>query len=444
MEREALRTGGTTSRRDVLGALAASSTIGVGGLAGCISRGDGGTPTPEEPPTFLLSTAQSGPYGRVGENERNGFELAVRHVNEGGGLVEAGAFDALNGDGIGGLQVETTTVDTEGSGETARSNVLPHVDDGSAAMICGGVSGSVARAHRDLAAEHDVSFMAGSTILDEFAGERCAPTTYRELYTTSALVEALGPALADAVGESATYYQIYTNAPEGEALRNAVNDYFSDADAIDWQRHGNEAIQSGTTGFDDEIERAASGHPDAVFLDLFGIDAINGLSAAVDGLPEEIQIIVPLIDDSLGSVLGSDVEGVIGTIPWDAAIDARYTDTYDSAYVSQHGPSAGGQAQTGSATAHVTYVQTLQFAAAIARAESVDPEDVRAELEGHEYDVGLGSQTLQACNHQATRSVPVVRGTSSRSSSGNYFELLELVDGVVGDCQESPGSDCSM
>lgn len=444
MEREDQRSGGATSRRRVLRALAASGTIGTGGLAGCIADGGSSTPTPDEAPTFLLSTVQSGPYGRVGEHERNGFELAVRHINEGGGLVDAGAFDELNGDGVLGLEVESTTLDSEGSGETARSNVLPYVNDGTATMLCGGASGSVARAHRDIAAEHGVPFMAGTALLDEFAGEQCAPSMYRELYTASALMEALGPALVDEVGESATYFQIYADTPEGEELKDAVNGYFTDADAPDWTPHGNMAVQSGSTDFTDVIQRASSGHPDAVFLNLYGIDAINALSAAADGLREGAQVVVPLIDDSLSRVAGSDVAGVLGTTPWDAGVDSGYTDAYDSAYVSQYGRSAGGNAQSGSGTAHVTYVQTLQFAAAAQRAESFDHADVRSELEGNEYDAGLGSQTLQSCNHQATRSVPVVRGTSSRHSSGNYFELLSVVDDVVRGCHESPATACSL
>lgn len=435
--------GGPTSRRRILESLAAGATVGTTGLAGCISGGGSTTPTPEEPPTFLLSTARSGPYGRVGENEQNGFELAVRHLNQGGGLVEAGAFDELDGDGVLGHEVDSLVLDSEGSGKTARSNVLPYVNDDEATMICGGIRASVARAHRDIAAEHDVPFMAGTTLLDEFAGEQCSATTYRELYSSSALMEALGPALADEVGESIAYYQLYTDAPEGEDLKSAVNGYFSGADAPDWRPRGNEAIQPGSTNFEDDVKQAASGRPGAVFLNMFGIDVINALSVAVDVLPEETQIVIPYIDDSLGYLAGSDVAGVIGTTPWDPEIESQYTDTYHSTYVTRYGMSAGGKAQTGSATAHVTYVQTLQFAAAAERAGSFDPEAIRAELEGTEYDVGLGSQEIQACNHQATRPVPVVRGTESRSAR-TFFDLLDLADDVVEGCQESPADSCSL
>lgn len=445
MERESNRVeSGTSTRRRVLAAVAAGGAAGIGGLAGCISSGSGGTPTPREPPTFALSTVQSGPYGRIGRKERNGFEMAVDHINNGGGLVDAGAFDALTGDGLLGHEVETATFDSEGSADVARSKLTPRVDGGNATMICGGVRADVVRAHRDLASEHGVPFMAGTTLLDELAGEQCSATTYRELYSSGALMRGLGPTLADEVGESVVYYQLYTDAPEGEDLKDAVNGYFSGADSPNWQPRGNEAIRSGSTSFEEVFERATSGRPGAIFLNLFGIDAINALSAAADVVSDDVQIVVPVIDDSLEYVVGSGVADVIGTVPWDPSIDAEYADAYDSAYVAQYGRSAGGEAESGSGTAHVTYVQTLQYAAAAERAGSYNADDIRSELEGHQYAVGAGDQQIQACNHQSDRAVPVVRGTSSRGANGNHFELLAHADGVIAGCDESPASSCSL
>jgi len=110
--------------------------------------------------------------------------------------------------------------------------------------------------------------------------------------------------------------------------------------------------------------------------------------------------------------------------------EGEYADAYDSAYVSSYGTIAGGDAATGSGTAHVTYTQTLQFAAAAERAGSFDLGAIQSALEGHEYDTGGGDQRLQACNHQASRAVPVVRGRSSQDLAGtsSYFDHH---DGVV-------------
>lgn len=445
MEREEQQvTGGTTSRRRVLETLAAGSAAGLGGLAGCLSGGSGGTPTPESAPTFLLSTVRSGPHSRIGDKERNGFELAVKHINEGGGLVEAGAFEALTGDGLLGYEVETTTVDSEGSGETARSNVLPHVTEDEVTMICGGARASTARAHREIAIEHEVPFMAGTCLLEALGGEECAATMYREMYSSRALVRALGPTLATRIGEQATYVQLYADSPDGKDLRNAIDRYFDDSGTPRWEPRGNEGIQPGSTGYEDDLAQITRGRPEVLFLDLFGIDAINALTAAQDAVPEETQIVVPFIDDSLGYVVGSDVADVLGTMPWEAGLDGEYAEAYDSTYVSNYGTIAGGDAATGSGTAHVTYTQTLQFAAAAARAESFEPGAIRSALEGHEYDTGGGDQRLQACNHQASRAVPVVRGRSSQDSGGNYFDLLDHRDGVVPTCEEEPATSCSL
>lgn len=434
----------SVSRRRVLGALATTGTVGAGALGGCLSRYASSDQTTDEPATFLLSTALSGPYGRIGRNERRGFELAVSHLNEGGGLVDAGAFDELDGAGVLGVDVETVVLDSEGNGETARSTVQPYVDDGSATMLCGGVRASVARAHRDISVEHELPFLTGTTLLDEFSGEQCAPTVFRELYTSSALVEALDSTLATEVGEANSYFQLYADAPEGAALKDAFNGYFSGTESLDWRPLGTKAVRPGAKTLESDLERAASRRPGAVFLNLFGVDAINAVAAARDVLDDDTQIIVPLIDDSLGSVLEGDVDGLLGTLPWTASIESEYGSAFDTAYVSHYGPSTGGDAQSGSGTAHVTYVQTLQFAAAAERAGSFEPGAIQAELEGARYDVGLGPQELQACNHQADRPVPVVRGTDTRGGSGDYFELVDIADDVARGCDESPAAGCSL
>lgn len=432
----------SVSRRRVLETLA--TTGAAGGLGGCLSTYGSSSPTTEEPPTFVMSTSMSGPYGRIGKQERRGFELAVDHLQRGGGLVDAGPFDELSGNGVLGVDVETVILDSEGNGDAARSAVEPHVADGSAAMICGGTRASVARAHRELAAEHDVAFMAGTTLLEEFAGEACNPTTYRELYTSTALVEALASTLAAEVGTENSYYQVYTDTAEGRELKDSLNGFFSGTEAFDWRPLGTKAVRPGAKTFESDLERAASRRPAVVFLNVAGIDAVNAVAAARDVLSDDTQIVVPLLDDSLDDVLEGDVDGVIGTVPWTSSVDGEYGAAFDDAYVAHYGPSTGGEARSGSGTAHVTYVQTLQFAAAAERAGSFDHGAIRAELEGAQYDVGLGRQELQACNHQSDRPVPVVRGTDSRGSNGDYFELVAMADDVARGCDASPATDCQL
>lgn len=424
------------TRRSVL------HSMGVGGalaLAGCDGNG---TATPADTSlSFMLATAQSGEYGTVGTHERYGFEMAVSHLNEGGGLVDE-AFDDLSGDGVLGETVETITEDTENTASTARSQVDRVLAGEDVAMVTGGVGGDVVYAISEVAHDQATTYMAGTAPVPGLSGSRCAATTFRETAHADTVVEAMGPALANELGDSLTFYQLSSEATEGQVLQDAVTSYFNRSVTADWRPQGRDSARPGSGNFDAKLQEVAANRPDLLVLNLFGLDAINAVNAAQEHLDEDTPIVVPVIDDSLGLAVESAMSGVYGTIPWDAGVGGELSGTFDEEYILEYGPSAGGQAQTGSGTAHVTYTQTLLFAAAAERAGSVDPDAVRTELEGMQYDVGFGQQQMRACDHQSTRPVTVVRGIENTHANLNRLEVLASTNALA-PCEEAPAADCS-
>lgn len=429
--------GGHRTRRDVL------RTLGAGGavaLAGC--GGDGGTPTPQPDVDFLLTTSLSGEYGSVGTNQRRGFDLAIEHINEGGGLVDA-VFEDLSGDGLLGREVSSVTEDAQNAPETARSAADRRLGGGDVGLVTGGVGGGVALALSEVAADHDVPYMAGTVPNPSLTGAECRPTTFRLHPPASAIVKALDGVLGEDLPDDLSYAQVSTRGSEGSALADAIFEYFDRSDTRDWEPATRVSARPGAETFEEILDRAEEQSPDLVFLNLFGLDAINGLTAAREVLSEDIDIVVPVIDDSLGSAVEDDVEGVVGTVPWDVEVGGDAAAAFDDAYTRSYGPSSGGTEQTGSGTAHLIYVQTLVYAAAVERAGSFDAEAVVAELEGATYDVGLGTEELRTCDHQATRRIPVVRGTGGTSAEGNRLALASNVTDAFRGCEEPPAADCS-
>ena len=85
---------------------------GLAGLSGCSEGGNGGDggdggedypslgnyPIEGDTATFGFNVPQSGPYSSEGEDELRGYELAVEHLNNGGGWVDE--WDDLSGDGV--------------------------------------------------------------------------------------------------------------------------------------------------------------------------------------------------------------------------------------------------------------------------------------------------------------------------------------------------------
>jgi hypothetical protein len=69
-------------------------------------------------------------------------------------------------------------------------------------------------------------------------------------------------------------------------------------------------------------------------------------------------------------------------------------------------------------------------------------------LEGHEYDnIGMGPETMRACDHQAHRAVPVVKGLSEEDQQqGQFFEIVNLTsrDQIGYACDEGPAAECDL
>lgn len=434
-----------STRRNLLKRIGAG-TLAATATAGCVSSdgiSSGATTTGPGQVGFALSTAGSGPYLNIGREERRGFELAVQHLNEGGGLVDEGVFAGIGGNGVLGRTVDGFTFES-GDASKADSQLATRLAEGDLAMFSGGVSGDVVESHRSLADEHGVPYMAGASLLSSLTGSDCSPHVYREQFSSDAVMRALGPTLESEFGESATYQQLYVDAVEGADMIRSVRTYFGADDAPDWETTGTIQIRKGTTEMERVFETIDEMEPDVVFCHLFGLDATNFVKAASDRLPDGTGVVVPWINQSMAGVLQENVEGVVGTTTWDPGFKSWRSKVFAEAYREEYGGQDGAGSAGATGPAHLVYGQTLSFASAAEQAGSFDADAVRQELEGATYNVGLGDETLQACNHQATRSIPVVRGRAEQSSDGSWFDLLTVEDDAVATCGQQPASECSL
>lgn len=434
------------SRRSFLKG-AAGGAVATSATAGCLGIGalEGGseTATATDRVRFALSTAGSGVYKNVGREERRGFDLAIKHINEGGGLVDEGVFVGLEGEGVLGRSVENTTYQYEGGAGQPREKLEKRLSDGDLAMFCGGVSGAVVQTHRSLATEHDVPYMAGSSLLTSLSGDDCAATVYREQFPSDAVLKALGPVLEAEFGEAASYQQLYVDTVEGNDLVDSVSDYFTSEEAPDWETAGTIRIRKGKKNMDRAFESIRDTDPDVVFCNLFGLDATNFIHGADEKLTEGTGVVVPWINQSIAGVVQESIAGVLGTTTWDPGFSSWRSKRFAKAYRDAYSQSSSQMAPGATGPAHLVYGQTLSFAAAAERAGSFDSEAIRDELEGLSYNLGLGDETMQACNHQATRPVPVVRGRAEQTEDDSWFDVETLSTDAVTTCEETAASDCS-
>jgi len=119
--------------------------------------GDGGEDYPSlgnypiegDTATFGFNVPQSGPYSSEGEDELRAYELAVEHLNNGGGWVDE--WDDLSGDGVLDYEIDFVEGDTGTDASTAEQSASRMVDRDGVIMFAGGSSSAVAIAQQGVA-----------------------------------------------------------------------------------------------------------------------------------------------------------------------------------------------------------------------------------------------------------------------------------------------------
>lgn len=437
-------TDGVRTRREVLATVGAAGTVA---LAGCGNGGDDGTAessTDDDAVRVGVAIPQRGAYGTEGSELRAGYRLATRHINDGSGAIETAPFADL-GDGLLDGTVELSIEDTGSSRDGARQAAETVVAEDDVDVLVGGASREEAVALQAVAAEEDLVYMGGFTPTNAMGGEHCSRYGFNEIHNPPMMANALRNAVAATLGpdNEVNFAQLYPDNDLGEEFANAFDRFADIGDRWFHQDRANVATRVGAQSYEASVEALQAVGPDVVILNYYGLDAANALRAAVKTL-DDVEIVVPLMNRVFARNAGTALGGVLGTTHWLPAVGGEFTDAFVDSWET-FASDDDSLEPLPSGTAHLAYVQLAQWAGAAQRAGSTDADPVIDELEGHSYDVGLGQETLRACDHQAQRAVPVVRGLPpSQQSSDGYLRLETIASNVGYGCGDGPAVDCSM
>jgi len=455
-------------RRDVIKATGTAGALGITGLAGCSGGGGGGGGDgddtesggdgtteggdqqeypelgnfPPEGDKLVLgfNVPTSGPYASEGQDELRAYELAVKHLNNGGGWVDT-QFDDLSGDGVLGYEVDYVEGDTATDADTARQSASRMIERDNALMVSGGSSSAVAIAVQGLCQQEKVMFMACLTHSNDTTGKDCVRYGFREMFNAYMTGQALAPVVQEAYGEDRQFYQLYADYSWGQTQQASMNKFMTEV--AGWEQVESVATPLGTKDYASYLSEAQNSEADVLILNHYGLDGANSVSQAIDaGIDEDMEIIVPLYNRPMAQAASGAIDGIFGTVAWDSQIDNTPSNEFADAFSSEY----DGRIPSG--PAQLAYAQTLQYAAAAERAGTLYPPEVIKQLEDFEYDnIGMGAETMRKCDHQAQRDVPVVRGLpESEQETGRYFEIVNVTskDQLGYGCDEGPAAECEL
>ena len=373
--------------------------------------------------TLGFNVPQTGAYADEGADELRAYQLAVEHINAGGGgMLDTFSSKALTG-GVNGKKVAFVTGDTQTKSDAARASAKRMIEKEGAVMITGGSSSGVAIAVQGLCQEAGVIFMAGLTHSNDTTGKDRRANGFRHFFNTEMTGAALAPVLKNAFGSERKAYHLTADYTWGWSQEGSIQKY---TEGLGWETSAAVRTPLGAGDFSQYITPVLNSGADVLVLNHYGKDMVNSLTQAVQfGLRDkqvngkDFQIVVPLFSRLMAQGAGDNIKGIYGSTNWNWSLQDEGSKAFVKAFGAKYGfpPSQA---------AHTCYTQTVLYADACQRAGSFKPSAVGAQLEGFKFDgMGNGPTEYRASDHQCFKDVLVVQGKENPASK---FDLLEVVE----------------
>ena len=256
----------------------------------------------------------SGPPAALGQQSKNGFELAVKHL----------------GGKMGGKEVELFVADDELKPELAIQKVRALMDRDKVDVVVGPIFSNV------LAAIHKSVIDAGKILIStnagasSFAGAACNSHFFVTSYQNDQIYEALGKVATDK-----GYKSVYAMVPNYQAGKDALAGFKR---TYKGQLVEESLVPLNNLDFQAELSKLNAKKPDALFTFMpggLGISLIKQFNQA--GLKGKVPILSAFTtDEATLPALQDAAEGVYGALTWapnlDNPVNKKCVADYEKAY----------------------------------------------------------------------------------------------------------------
>lgn len=337
----------------------------------------------EKPIKIGVPIPLSGDFAVYGEYQRQGTELALKEINDAGGIL--------------GRPVEVVYADTESQVQPAIDKVTSLIQRDNVDVLIGIISS----ASRD--AVVPVVFREKKVLI--------YPTTYeggvaakfkdkgaRYVFTTGPVseqyIKPFIPWLMENWGDS--FYLIGMDYIYGEGSIANAKQYIAE---LEGEVVGEELIPLGTTDFSAVLNRVVAAKPDVLFAVIAGDDLLYLIKQFDEfGLRDKgIQFATSELDESYVQASGPEVtEGIACSYPYFMVVDTPENEAFLAGLREMYGEDTLASLATES-----QYYSVKLFAKAAEQAGSVETEALITALEGLSIDAPEGPVTVRKMDHQA-------------------------------------------
>jgi branched-chain amino acid transport system substrate-binding protein len=349
-------------------------------------------------------TPLTGPFAAEAKDQVKSAELAVKQVNDKGG--------------VNGRKVELLVRDDKLNGGEAATRTLELIEKDKVHAIVGSLSSAVQLAVNEVTRARGVLYVSISQ-----------SDTINEVkdFSKYTFHEALNPTMTTAAVARHSF-------KKGTKVAHLVADYAYGHEMLRGFKRAQAAIGAETVGeimhpfgaadYSTFMPRLRSMRPDILCISNFGRDQANSIKQAVDfGLKQSSKIVVPvLLHNQRLAVTPEVFEGVVGgsNYYWGLEGTLPSAKAFNDAYRAANGGAIPTDYGAYGYTGVMSLLQAMQAAG------GTDTDKVIAALEALKYDVAKGPQYYRKCDHQSVQSVLVLESKKKADMKGDS-DLFSIV-----------------
>jgi branched-chain amino acid transport system substrate-binding protein len=396
-------------------ACAALLITSCGGTVGTSPAGGGGGAT--EPVKVGLITGITGAYVQLGEEQKNGAELAVEQM----------------GGKAGERPIELVVRDDQLKPDIALREAQALVQEERVDFLVGCVSAATTLAINQVAKQAGVPYLGACQTEQLNRPPNFDPAvTYHLAPTPSQVIKAASPYICSDLGKRV--FMLLPDYAYGHEQEAAY------AVAIPEQAGCSVAgvayFPLGTTDFNPYIPTIEGSGADVLVFGGVGRDQVSFLrQAAQFGLTDRLKTFLTLEDLTFDEELGHDlIDGTYAMAAFYWNVPDEGVQKYVQAYRAKYDRPPGGYG--------VYTYNALNLIGEQVAAGKAAPEAFRQALEGKDVTLGQGPMTIRGCDHQALAPVYVLEGLSADEAAGRggdaRFGLRAVVRTVPGTEEFAP------
>jgi len=358
-----------------------------------------------------LNVPLSGSYASQGEDQLKAYKLAIKLLNESGGIL--------------GQKIVYSIKDTQTSANIARENAIQFIKDG-AIMITGGSSSAVAIAQSEECQKAGVIFMAGLTHSNATTGKDGHRHCFRWYNNGHQTAKAMAKILVEKFGKDAKYAYLYANYTWGITVQQSMQKVIEEAGC---QTVLNQPTKLGAKSFLPSLLQVKRKDPDVLVLVHFGGDMINCLKQVNKlKLRKNMEIVVPLMELHMAHGVGPEImHGITTSMCWYHGLSEKYEGSkkFVESFEKEYNKKPGNAAAT-------AWVDIFQYADAVKRAGDFDHIKVIKALEGQRFTLLGDEEYFRQWDHQGIHPTYVAVGKSPAESK-NEWDLFKIIASKPGD-----------